>query len=218
MRALILVLVLTWLCGCVSSGAQPEMERCRGAQAFIVVKHDWHTSLVLNRESLLVYLPGLATLSSGGGYLEIGWGDERFYQSPGAGPLLALRAGLWPTRSILHVVSFRGSPEEYFSGQDMVRLSADRKGYSRLLTFVASSFERDPKGQPVRAGPGLYGNSEFFRAVGSFHLFNTCNTWIAKALARAGYPVSTSVVTANALWSELERLNRVGGACLAPAQ
>ncbi len=38
-------------------------------------------------------------------------------------------------------------------------------------------------------GPGLYAASLFYPAVGRFHLFNTCNTWTARALAAAGFDV-----------------------------
>jgi uncharacterized protein DUF2459 len=50
-------------------------------------------------------------------------------------------------------------------------------------------------------GPGLYGDSRFYPAHGQFHLFNTCNTWAARALQAAGYPMSSPII-AGALLSQ----------------
>jgi len=36
---------------------------------------------------------------------------------------------------------------------------------------------------------GLGANSLFYPARGKFHLFNTCNSWTARALKAAGYPL-----------------------------
>jgi hypothetical protein len=66
-------------------------------------------------------------------------------------------------------------------------------------------FERRPDGEVIPLGTGLYGTSRFCRAKGSFHLFNTCHTWAARAFAATGTPVSTRVVTAGGLISQLRR-------------
>ena len=37
---------------------------------------------------------------------------------------------------------------------------------------------------------GLYGDSQFYKGVGDYHLMNTCNKWTAKGLESAGMDIS----------------------------
>jgi hypothetical protein len=38
-------------------------------------------------------------------------------------------------------------------------------------------------------GKGLYGDSEFYAALGAYHVFNTCNSWTARQLAQLDLPI-----------------------------
>ena len=54
-----------------------------------------------------------------------------------------------------------------------------------------ASFARARSGLPAQElGRGLYGPSLFFRATGTFHLFNLCNHWAAGMLDAAGVPTT----------------------------
>jgi hypothetical protein len=47
----------------------------------------------------------------------------------------------------------------------------------------------------------------FYPAHGGFHLFNTCNTWAARALSEAGLDISAGgVMTADDLMSRVRDL------------
>ena len=46
--------------------------------------------------------------------------------------------------------------------------------------YALRGFKRTPGLD--RQGPSLYGPGWFYRGKDSFHLFNTCNRWTAKAL------------------------------------
>ncbi len=61
-----------------------------------------------------------------------------------------------------------------------------------FVDFIDASFERAGAARAAATGPGLYATSRFYPAKGRFHLFNTCNTWTARALAAAGFDVSAS--------------------------
>ncbi len=209
-----LALTFAFIAGCatreVSPRTAPEEEQ---RQVFQVVKHGWHVGIVVDQDDMASRMPQLGADFSGAAHLEIGWGDARFYQAdePSAG--LALRAALWPTASVMHVVGFSGDPARYFSASEVVDVCVRRSEYVRLLDFIRESFERGPQGEVLPLGPGLYGTSRFYRARGSFHLFNTCNTWAARAVAATGTPVATRIVTAGALFSQLRRNGRDRFAC-----
>jgi len=136
--------------------------------------------------------------------VEIGWGEERFYQA-GTGTLgLALRAVLWRNSSVLHLVAFAGPPGSHFTQSEVVEVRVDEAGYAAALAFIAESFTRTPDKGVVRLGPSLYGSGWFYRAQGSFHLFANCNTWVARAIVKAGYPLSSTLtLTAEDLLSQL---------------
>lgn len=48
-------------------------------------------------------------------YLEFGWGDKYFYQAENPTVGLGIKAILWSTKSVVHVVALPLRPDEYFS-------------------------------------------------------------------------------------------------------
>jgi uncharacterized protein (TIGR02117 family) len=149
-------------------------------------------------------VPSLEENFSSGEYLEIGWGDEQFYQAKTATIGLVLQAIFWPTSTVLHIVTVPDNPRRYFSGSEAVEVSVPQSGYVKLLAFVARSFSRTSSDGVIKLGPGLYGNSWFYRAEGAFSAFNTCNTWVAKSVETTGFPISgMTTITAEGLLSQL---------------
>ena len=204
-----LALIIVFIPGCTAHEVSPRNDPGEAhRKVFQVVKHGWHVGIVVDQDEMASRVPLLGEDFSGTEHLEIGWGDERFYQAdePSAG--LALRAALWPTASVMHIVGFSGDPARYFSSSEVINVCVSRSGYKQMLDFILDSFERGPDGEIIPLGPGLYGTSRFYRAKGSFHLFNTCNTWAARAVATTGLPVSTQVITAGGLVSQLRSNGR----------
>ncbi len=209
-----LALTIVFIAGCTAHEVSPRNDPGEAnRKVFQVVKHGWHVGIVVDRGEMASRVPLLGKDFSGAAHLEIGWGDERFYQAdePSAG--LALRAALWPTASVMHIVGFSGDPARYFTTSEVVNICVSRSEYTRMLDFILESFERGPDGAVIPLGPGLYGTSRFYRAQGSFHLFNTCNTWAARAVAASGLPVSTRIITAGGLVSQLRSDGRDRFAC-----
>ena len=90
----------------------------------------------------------------------------------------------------------------YFPESELVELHLSRRGFEAMARFVDEEYQRDREGQPVRLERGLYGASWFYAAHGTYHLFNTCNTWVARALRAAELPVTpTGVITAGGVIS-----------------
>jgi uncharacterized protein (TIGR02117 family) len=209
-----LALIIVFIPGCTAHEVSPRSDPGEAPRkVFQVVKHGWHVGIVVDQDEMASRVPLLGENFSLAEHLEIGWGDARFYQAaePSAG--LALRAALWPTASVMHIVGFSGDPANYFATSEVVNICVSRSEYRQMLDFILDSFERNPDGKVIPLGPGLYGNSRFYRAKGSFHLFNTCNTWTARALAAAGLPVSARVITAGGLVSQLRSNGRDRFAC-----
>jgi uncharacterized protein (TIGR02117 family) len=205
MRISCFLALLFFLNGCaVQSIHHAAPTACRSLQVLFVVSHGWHTGIVVERGDLVRLLPPLAGDIGEERYVEVGWGEERFYQAGKGTPGLALRALLWPSSSVLHVVPFASPPRSYFPQSEVVEVWVEEAGYQAALAFMAGSFTRTPDGGVFRLGPSLYGNGWFYRAEGVFHAFNTCNTWVAKAVEKTGYPVSSTLtLTTHGLLSQL---------------
>jgi uncharacterized protein (TIGR02117 family) len=173
-----------------------------------VVSHGYHAGIVIPRRALadlasrrgLTALGDMSTRFAAFDRLEIGWGDEGFYREvPTAASLtaaLALRALLRPGNpSVLHVVGLNNDPRAAFSRSDMVRIELGEAGFARLAEKLDATFARDAAGRLEDLGPGLYGPSLFFRANGTFHIFNVCNHWLAGLLDAAGVPTAPVLAT-----------------------
>lgn len=174
------------------------------AAVVYLVNHGWHTGLVFWRFDLPTGLWPEADDFPGAAFLEVGWGDWDFYQTPGLSPGITLKALLWPTASVLHVVGFRQAVASYFPESEIVSLQLSRPALSRLVRFVHDSYAREGSTKTPALGRGLYGESRFYPARGRFHLFNTCNVWTARALQVAGYPIDPSAaITASMLLSQI---------------
>jgi uncharacterized protein (TIGR02117 family) len=138
-------------------------------------------------------------------YLEIGWGDKDFYQAPEASVSVALKAAFNSTASVLHIVGFRLPPTDYFPESEVIEVRLSVPGFERLSTFIHDTYQRDAQGRTIPLGPGWYLDSRFYLATGKYHLLNTCNTWIARALQAAGCPINpASALTAGQVASQVK--------------
>jgi len=181
------LLVLSFLHGCALQPVSPDASvACRLPRTLFLVSHGWHTGIVVERRDLVRLVPSLARDIGDEGAVEVGWGEERFYQARQTSVGMALRAVLQPNPSVLQVVPLPRPAREYFQPSDVKAIALEDEGYRALVAFVAESFTRTPEQELTRLSPSLYGSGWFYRAEGSFHAFNTCNTWVAKAMAAAG--------------------------------
>jgi uncharacterized protein (TIGR02117 family) len=169
-----------------------------------LVTNGFHTGLVVPVAALRASAGegGLGTIAERfAAYeaVEIGWGEEVFYQAPATpgtfDPWLALRALLRPGNgSVLHVVGVSEDPRILFQGAHVIPIVLSDQGFARLVARMGRAVAlRD--GQPEEIGPGLYGPSLFYRANGTFSLFSVCNHWAADLLAAAGLPHAPVLAT-----------------------
>ena len=179
------------------------------AVEIFLVSHGYHSGLVLPRGEVAATaartgdaaLAEIARRFAAYPWIEVGWGEEEFYRAvPDVASLsftLALRALLKPgNATVLHVVGVTWPPRTTFPHSDIVRIGLSRAGFERALAGIGASVARTGGGGlPEALGSGLYGPSQFFRAVGSFSLFQVCNHWTAGILGMAGLPVAPLLAT-----------------------
>lgn len=120
--------------------------------------------------------------------IAIGWGDRGFFvDTPTWADLkiaTVLNALFVPSEAVLHVeYLFDAEPGDY-----MHEFSVNREQYRELTRFIESSIAViGDQGTAKTATEKSYGpDDRFYLATGSYHLFNTCNQWTGRGLARAG--------------------------------
>jgi uncharacterized protein (TIGR02117 family) len=186
------------LAGCTSSPVERSVD---GEIPVYVVTHGWHTGLAMRAADIDFArwrpLPHPARAR----YLEIGWGERDYYPAPGFNLWYGFKALAWPTPSVLHVTGFNEPPARYFPASEVVELRLARAGFERLLAYITASFEPDPA--PI--APSLYASGAFYPSREKFHLFKTCNVWVARALREAGIEMRSSLTT-EGLMSQLRPL------------
>ena len=206
-RTSLIIFSVNLLVGCtkpVSTYYPPDPNKPDNKTVYIV-NHGIHTGIVLPKRDATPYLHSFNDFKSAL-YLEIGLGDETYYQSEVNTLWMGIKALFWPTNSVLHVASLQKEPVSYFSNKDVVQLQLSKTGFIRLVDFIDKSFALDEKRQIIRLGSGLYGTSRFYRAKGKFHLFNNCNTWSASAIRSSGFPINAfNVFTADDIMYQLKQ-------------
>jgi uncharacterized protein (TIGR02117 family) len=174
-----------------------------------IVSHGYHAGIALARPLLAdgarrAGAAALSAVAAGFGdhpFVEIGWGDADFYRSvPTAGALTVSLAAhaLFTTGnpSVVHVVGLGGPPPAAFPVATIVRLELTEPGFAHLLARLEATFAPAPDGFPLDdLGPGLYGQSRFFRALGWFSPAHLCNHWVADLLDAAGVPTAPVLAT-----------------------
>jgi len=204
----LLVAVLLLVAACMPTRA-PLPEDGPADHRFWVTSNDWHTRIVVAVADIEDdVLPERADLPPAG-WLAIGWGDHEYYPERDPSGLLAVKAALLPSDSVLHLVPM-AAPPRASAGFEVLEIEVGGPGLEAMLRSLDAEIDRGGEPRAPIAAPGLYRESLFYPATGTFHIFNTCNTWTARQLRAAGLPIrAAGVITAEDLMGQLRRLPEV---------
>jgi len=173
-----------------------------------ITNHGWHTGIVIPADENYTKkrLDFLYDRFQNPKFFELGWGDKGFYQSNEITTKLTLKAMFWASDTVMHIVAFDENPKFYFAQSEIIKLELELKNYLPLLEFIKNSFYFENGVKKLKTG--LYGDSQFYEAVGKYHLFNTCNVWTAKALKSANFKIYPNTkLTASSIINFLEDVN-----------
>ena len=205
LRFLAWLLCLAALCGCAAGPLAEEPDAGEAQHKIWVAASGWHAAIVVSRPEVAAtrLLPEAADFPTAG-YLEVGWGDRRYYTADDKSLGLALAAALAPSPSVMHVFAFSQRPESLYETDRVLAFELTAQQFRRLLRSISEDIERAAAARADPLSEGLWPNSRFYAARGSFHFFNTCNTWVAEKLAVVGLSISPQgVVTAGDLMTRL---------------
>ena len=167
------------------------LSRSAFAVEVVVVNLGWHIGIAIQKNDLdASEIPEVADFRRANvAWIEFGWGDEAFYQDPDPSLDVILDAAFGETPAVMHLVGVPVHPANYYVDSSFLTVALTEAQFDRLQTYLSDSFRRSGKARVTAIGRGLYPDSQFYPATGSFSLSHTCNTWVAKAFESAGLPI-----------------------------
>ncbi|MFW6352010.1 MAG: DUF2459 domain-containing protein [Bacteroidota bacterium] len=204
MNAKVIHILATLLLIYLPLSAQQEERSDHDTITVSVVQQAWHTGIILPVKQINPDIWPEVSSFKEKKYVDVSWGDEKFYQASGNPVLLAARAILWPTQSVMRIYPFSISvSSSYTSEARFLEIELTQQQFDRLTRFFANSLMRDESDQTIASD--AYGKSRyFFLSKRKYHLFRTCNTWVALAFKQSGLENrSCCVLNANQLFREL---------------
>ena len=175
-----------------------------------LIKNHWHTGFVfINKDEPEKLIPHIK-LFGDYQFVDIGWGDEKFYQHPGFNLFLAFRALFIPTSSVVRIQAYSNSIEKYLQISDAaLKISITSAQYEKILNYINQSFELRDK-EAIITSENKNWRIKFLKSNLKYHLFFTCNTWIAYALKEGGVEIAPAgIITVQQLFNNLGKLKNV---------
>ncbi len=174
-----------------------------------LVKIQWHTGIIFETDQVDTVYWNFIKDFKDYRYIDVGWGDADFYQHPGFNIDLAVRALFVKTQSALRIAGFKRSIKNYLAGTDYAeRLVLSKVKFDSLCSYIQSSYIL-VNDRPVLLSRHLNGAVKFYKAKGWYTVFNTCNTWIARGLNKAGYKIDDDIVLSEQLFRETMKYGRM---------
>lgn len=181
-----------------------------GLHKIYFIKQNWHTAIVFNTQELDSNKFIEYNSFSDFGLIDIGWGDEEFYQYPGFDSGLAFKALFYATPSTLRIEGINLKKAEYFNLSEIViEFVLTDEQFEKICNYISKTFYKNDLGETVILNQKAEGKIIFYKAVGSYHLFNTCNTWLANGIRQAGIEIEENIILTEQLFNELSKIGTV---------
>ena len=191
----------------------PAGAQSAGAVTIHVASNGWHTMVVLPRGALPPGMIPEAADFPEAEWLGFGWGDAAYFPEADPGLGTTLRAALLPTDAVILMSGLPRPVRAVHPEAKIVTLAVSKDGLRRMAGYIDATFDRGGGARARPVAPGEEPFSRFYPAAGTFHIFNTCNTWTARALETAGLPVQVAgTITADALMTQVRELETRAGA------
>jgi Protein of unknown function (DUF2459) len=200
-------IVALLLVACAAATRSVSEIRPTGSRPTVYVVHHGalHTGLTVKRSDIpRGHWPASGDFAHSR-YIEVGWGDDDGYRKPLTCGIAA-KALAGDRQTVLLADGFTQSPHRKYGDPKFTVLAVDltEAGFTRLCDHIQQTYATDESGAPIRLGIGWY------RARGTYSAFNTCNTWVAAGLRKAGCPISpTLCLTSGQLLGRVRPFARV---------
>ena len=180
------------------------------SNSIFLIKQRWHTAVVFHKKDIdSTILPEVKYFSDAE-LIDVGWGDEAFYQHPGFDWDLAYQALFYPTPSTLRIEGIYISMQQYFDMSEIVvELEITDDHLKKLLRYISNTIWKDKNEKDKVLSTQYLEHVYFFKAKGEYYLFNTCNTWLARGLKQSGFKIKDDIILTEQLFNEAAKIGKV---------
>lgn len=182
-----------------------------GEYTIYIINNSIHTGIVIPVDSESLRVIGALKYFKNFQFTDIGWGEETAYQDTEDIYWHYVKAVLYPNPSVICIEGYHTLGDSFISWSDFtVKLSLSSEQFFKLTVFIENSLKKDPENELIITSKRHLDQVIFFKSVNRYHMFNTCNTWVATALQSSGFDVSPSfVITAGQLFNEIKNRGTV---------
>lgn len=118
-------------------------------------------------------------------YLSFGWGDENFYiNTPTWEDLTfsnAFKALFLKSSTLIHVTRHKQK------NSDWIEIKISESELQKLNNYLLNTFKTNENGMKIiLKNQGYFSMDDFYKAKGSYSIFNTCNSWVNSAFKESG--------------------------------
>ncbi len=178
-----LFFLIAFICGKVKTSSVKTKDK--KIYKALILSNGVHTDLVLPVKNKLIdwrktfSVKNTRSKQDHTGWVAFGWGDKGFYlNTPTWGDLTfstAFKAVTGLSSTALHV-TYRDSIK--LDSSNCIQLNLTQKEFICLKKYIVNSIQLK-NGKPIYIPTNaVYGdNDAFYESTGTYHLFNTCNTW-----------------------------------------
>jgi uncharacterized protein (TIGR02117 family) len=137
-------------------------------------------------------------------YLSFGWGDKQFFMNAAFDPISIFDVLFIPGPSVMHVWG-RVQPKLNSDSDIKIRqVNLSKSQYLKLVQFINNSFDRSVNNKVTYLRQGLYADSGFYNAKGTYSAMRTCNAWTAEALRIADVNTPVWAALAPAVMKQID--------------
>ena len=207
MRLLLGIFILCVLAGCSSVPAKQKIPVASEHTIYFIYR-EWHTSLLIDAQTLAAHSRYLKEDAAGQRYVRIGWGDGNYFTGKSKTFGSATKALIASSHSALQVIGYAQPPFASIPVETRVPIAISDKGMRKLIRYLDKSFELDASGQVIPLQAYVVDTGNFYQASGHYSLFSNCNTWSGRALQEAGLPVKSSLqLTAQSVFEQAKYIS-----------
>ena len=91
----------------------------------------------------------------------------------------------------------------------VIELEITDQQFKKICNYINKTFYKKDYGESIILNRKAEGKIIFYKAVGSYHLFNTCNTWLANGVRQAGIEIEENILLTEQLFNELAKIGTV---------
>jgi uncharacterized protein (TIGR02117 family) len=205
LRYIFCLLLPLLLSACSSMPDRQKIPTANTEHTIYFIYREWHTSILLDADTVARYSKHLPAESFGNQFVRIGWGDGDYFTGKSKSFGAATKALLASRYSALQVLTYRQPPFSQIPSGTWVPLALTNEGMRGLIRYLDESFALDEQRQivPLQAYGADIGH--FYQSIGNYSVFSNCNTWSGRALQSAQLPVRSSLkLTARSVFEQAQ--------------